>query len=111
MSDHVAAVNEIDLASAYSEYVVKDSRPGYHGWLVNADNIIKLLKMLRDNEGYDLLSSVTSVDYIADGKFEVVYHLSKTIGGSSLELKVQILGKRDDTFSLQCVPWRRIPGT
>ena len=90
MSDHVAAVNEIDLASAYSEYVVKDSRPGYHGWLVNADNIIKLLKMLRDNEGYDLLSSVTSVDYIADGKFEVVYHLNKTIGGSSLELKVQI---------------------
>jgi NADH-quinone oxidoreductase subunit D/NADH-quinone oxidoreductase subunit C/D len=43
----------------------------------------------RDEFGYDYLSSVTGVDYIDDGKFEVVYHAYRTSGGPALVLKAQ----------------------
>jgi NADH-quinone oxidoreductase subunit D/NADH-quinone oxidoreductase subunit C/D len=45
---------------------------------------------LRDEFGYDYLSSVTGVDYLPEGKMEVVYHAYKTTGGPGVVFKVQI---------------------
>ncbi len=56
---------------------------------VKAENLIEVATYLRDEMGYDLLSSVTGVDYLPDNHLEVVYHFYQTIGGPALVLKVQ----------------------
>ncbi|MCJ7584775.1 MAG: NADH-quinone oxidoreductase subunit D [Anaerolineales bacterium] len=66
-----------------------DSRPGYSGWIVEKDNLLEFAAALRDELGYDYLSSVTGVDYLPEGKLEVVYHVYKTTGGPGLVFKVQ----------------------
>ncbi len=65
--------------------------------VVAADKLLQLGRYLRDHEGYDLLSSVTGVDYLgykgrdATNRFEVVYHLYSTRrGGGPLVLKVRM---------------------
>ncbi|MCD6290061.1 MAG: NADH-quinone oxidoreductase subunit D [Anaerolineae bacterium] len=65
--------------------------------IVAADKLLQLGTYLRDHEGYDLLSSVTGVDYLgykgrdASNRFEVVYHLYSTKrGGGPLVLKVRM---------------------
>ncbi len=69
--------------------VTPDTRPGYEGYIVPADFILSLFSRLRDDCGYDYLSSVTGVDYLPEDKMEVVYHLRKLAGGSPMVLKVQ----------------------
>ncbi len=70
--------------------VVADERKGYEGWIVPADQLLDVATALRDEYGYDLLSSVTGVDYLPDAKMEVVYHVYKTSGGPGLVFKVQV---------------------
>lgn len=82
----------IDLQSILDRFgvaVVPDSRPGYSGYVVERGRLLELIQALRDELGYDYLSSVTGVDYIADGKLEAVYHLYKSTGGSALVIKAQ----------------------
>ena len=62
-----ASISTVDLAARFPGIVSADSRPGYHGWIVNADKLIEVATAIRDEFGYDLLSSVTGVDYLADG--------------------------------------------
>jgi len=64
--------------------------------VVARDSLTALATYLRDNEGYDYLSSVTGVDNLTHPKrqdverFEVVYHLYSTErGGGPLVLKVR----------------------
>lgn len=67
---------------------------------VAPDKLLPLLAHLRDQEGYDFLSSVTCVDYVAyKGKlragiaerFDTVYHLySTTKGGGPVRLHVRV---------------------
>jgi len=70
--------------------VVPDERPGYTGWIVEKNGLIEVSTFLRDEIGYDLLSSVTGVDYLDDEKMEVVYQAYKTTGGPGIFFKVQI---------------------
>lgn len=67
-----------------------DTRPGYSGFIVPAENLIELVVNLRDVLKYDYLSSLTGVDYLPEEKLEVVYHLYRTLGGPALVLKVQV---------------------
>ncbi len=78
-----------DLAVHFPGSVTADSRPGYIGWIVNKDKLIEVTTALRDEFGFDLLSSVTGVDYFPE-KMEVVYEAYKTIGGPSVRFKVQV---------------------
>ena len=78
--------------------------------VVAADKVLELGRYLRDHEGYDLLSSVTGVDYLgykgrdATNRFEVVYHLySTTRGGGPLVLKVRTPEAEPTTPSLMPV--------
>lgn len=67
---------------------------------VAPDKLIELLTHLHDSEGYDLLSSVTCVDYSAykgkaragiSERFDVVYHLYSTSkGGGPVRLHVRV---------------------
>jgi NADH-quinone oxidoreductase subunit D/NADH-quinone oxidoreductase subunit C/D len=84
-----ASVSTVDLAARFPGVVSADSRPGYQGWIVNADKLIEVSTAIRDEFGYDLLSSVTGVDYPAEGKMEVAYHAFKTTGGPAFVFKAQ----------------------
>lgn len=80
----------VDLVARFPEKVTADSRPGYSGFIVNKENLVEVATALRDEFGYDLLSNVTGVDYIAENKMEVVYHAFRTTGGPGLVFKVQV---------------------
>ena len=86
----LSAVFQEDLVSRFPDDVEVDNRKGYSGYIVNPKKLVEVAKALRDEMGYDYLSSVTGVDYMPDDKLEVVYHAYKTIGGPAVVFKVQV---------------------
>jgi NADH-quinone oxidoreductase subunit D/NADH-quinone oxidoreductase subunit C/D len=102
MSDTVLDV-ETDLAGRFPEIVIPETRKGYPGYVVKAENLVEVATALRDEMGYDYLSSVTAVDYLAEGKMEVVYHARKTTGGSPLVFRVQVPRDQSTVPSLTSV--------
>ncbi len=80
----------LDLAARFPGAVTPDERPSYSGWMVDKAKLLEFAAFVRDELGYDLLSSITGVDYLDDEKMEVVYHAYKTTGGPALVFKVQI---------------------
>ena len=83
-------ITENELSERFPEAVSVDERKGYSGYLVKAENLIEVATYLRDEMGYDYLSSVTATDYITDDMMEVVYHAFQSTGGSALVFKVQV---------------------
>ena len=90
------------LETRFAELLKRDERPGYSGYLVAADRLLETARALRSNLGYDYLSSVTGVDYLPEGKMEVVYHLYPMSGGPGLVLKTQV--PREDARLPSLVP-------
>ncbi len=78
-----------DLAALVPDAAIADGRTNYSGWIVEKDRLVEVATALRDQLGYDLLSSVTGVDYFPD-KMEVVYQVYKTTGGPGVFFKVQV---------------------
>ncbi len=78
-----------NIETRFPSGVSKDERPGYQGYLVEPGKLIEFATALRDEMGYDYLSSVTAVDYLPDGLLEVVYHAYKSTGGPELVFSVQ----------------------
>jgi NADH:ubiquinone oxidoreductase subunit D/NADH:ubiquinone oxidoreductase subunit C len=76
------------LLERFPDSVVMDERPGFSGIVVQANMLLEVVKDLRDNLGYDYLSSVTAVDDFPEERLEVIYHLFKSIGGAPVEIKV-----------------------
>ena len=83
-------VLEKDIQARFPEAVTADERKGYEGYIVKAENLVEVATALRDEMGYDFLSSVTGVDYLPEGKMEVVYHAFRSTGGPALVFKVQV---------------------
>jgi NADH-quinone oxidoreductase subunit C/D len=79
-----------DIEARFPGAVSVDERPGYEGYIVDVNSLLEFATALRDEFGYDFLSSVTGVDYLPDEKLEVVYHMYKSTGGSALVFKVQV---------------------
>src|ERR1041384_6396341 len=79
-----------DLAARFPGIVTADTRPNYKGWIVPKDNFLEVATVIRDELGYDMLATVTGVDYFPENKMEVVYHAYRTTGGPGLEFKVQV---------------------
>jgi NADH/F420H2 dehydrogenase subunit C len=94
----------LDLAARFPGVVSPDARPGYAGWIIATDKLIDVLTALRDEFGYDLLTSLTGVDYPPD-KMEVVYHLIQTTGGHPLVVKTQI-PRSDPTVPSATAVWK-----
>lgn len=78
------------LTERFPEMVVPDSRAGYGGYIVQPENLLQVVQALKDELGYDYLSSLTGVDYLPENKMEVVYHFYRTTGGGALVLKTQV---------------------
>jgi NADH-quinone oxidoreductase subunit C/D len=78
------------IEERFPETVTRDEREGYEGYLVQPEGLLTFAEALRNELGYDYLSCVTGVDYLPDGKMEVVYHAYRTAGGSALLFKVQV---------------------
>jgi len=70
----------IDLSTLAPGAVRTDPRTNYEGWIVEPSSLIEVATAIRDRLGFDLLSSVTGVDYFPD-MMEVVYHAYRTVGG------------------------------
>ena len=91
------------LKERYPDAVTDDSRENYSGVVVNAENIVDVAAALRDELGFNYLSSVTGVDLIEDNKLEVVYHAYNIEqGGGAVVLHVQV--DRDDPVVPSLVP-------
>jgi len=69
--------HEQEILNRFPDWLSADEREGYHGLMVGSENLLALMETLRDEYGYDFLSSVTGVDYLSEEKMEVVYHLFK----------------------------------
>jgi len=79
------------LKERFPEGVADDSRTGFEGLIVSADKIVEVAQTLRDELGFDYLTSLTGVDLIEEDKMEVVYHAcSIEKQGVPLVLKVQV---------------------
>lgn len=98
-----AAEAAAKLKERFPDEVVDDPREGYEGVVVAADSLVEVATALRDDLGFDYLSSVTGVDLIDDGKLEVVYHAASIDkGGAPLTFKVQV--DRDEPNVPSLVP-------
>jgi NADH-quinone oxidoreductase subunit D/NADH-quinone oxidoreductase subunit C/D len=89
MSDIAQATTVPTLEERFSGKLIPETRSGYQGYIVKSENLIEVATTLRDELGYDYLSSVTAVDYLPEDILEVVYHFYKSTGGGALVLKVQ----------------------
>ena len=79
-----------DLGSRFPGIVSADTRAAYKGWIVPKENLVEVATAIRDEFGYDMLATLTGVDFFPENRMEVVYHAYKTTGGPGLEFKVQV---------------------
>jgi NADH-quinone oxidoreductase subunit C/D len=84
----------VNLPERFPQTLSPDNRVGYSGWTVLPDALPVVARVLRDEEKYAYLSSITGVDYLPEGKLEVVYHFYRPGGGPALVIKTRI--PRDD---------------
>ena len=92
MNEQTAVINGLNqsIIDRFPEWVRIDDREGYEGLIVESTQLVPLMQTLRDEFGYDSLTSVTGVDYLPEEKMEVVYHIYKSTGGSILVIKTQV---------------------
>lgn len=85
-----------DLQQRFPDAVQADTRKGYTGIVVNPDKLVEVATAIRDDLGYNYLSSATAVDYLGQGDhMEMVYHAFRVPeGGPALVFKAQT--KRDE---------------
>ncbi|MCK4898044.1 MAG: NADH-quinone oxidoreductase subunit D [Anaerolineales bacterium] len=82
-------VAKSDLEIRFPDLLTPDDRKGYEGYIVKTENLVEVATALRDEFGFDYLSSLTGVDYLPDDQMEVVYHFYRSTGGSGLVIKAQ----------------------
>jgi len=89
MTEHILEMQNMFI-ERFPNLITQDLRQGFSGYIVQPENLIKVVSQLKDDFGYDYLTSITGVDYISDGLMEVVYHLFRSIGGPGLVIKTQV---------------------
>ena len=57
---------QTEFESRFKGAVIPDERKGYDGFIVQTDKIVEFATVIRDEYGYDYLSSVTGVDYLPE---------------------------------------------
>ncbi len=78
-----------DLATLKERFGDAVQPAEYEGVVIANDVLVEAARFIRDELGYRYLSSVTAVDYIAQGYFEVVYHAYRLEGGGPLVFKAR----------------------
>jgi NADH-quinone oxidoreductase subunit D/NADH-quinone oxidoreductase subunit C/D len=92
-----------EILARFPQFVTVDERKGYEGYIVQSDHLVEVATALRDEFGYDYLTSVTGVDYLPDDFMEVVYHLYRSTGGSGLVIKARSPRQESSVPSLVAV--------
>ncbi len=100
MSEQVASTLEFDLVARFPGWVSAETRPGFSGVIVNAENLLQFARSVRDELGFDYLSMVTAVDFFPEDRFDVVYLAYRTTGGPGIEFKVQTTRENPSVPSL-----------
>jgi NADH-quinone oxidoreductase subunit C/D len=78
------------LKQQYPEWVKDDTRQGYGGVIIDRTHLVEVARTVRDELGFDYLSSATAVDYLGiEDSMEMVYHAYRTSGGPALVFKAQ----------------------
>jgi len=83
------------LKERFPDAVSNDTREGYGGVIVDKSQLLAVAQYVREQLGFDYLSSATAVDYMGEGNhstddhLEMVYHTYRTTGGSALVFKAQ----------------------
>ena len=96
VAEEIDRVDPVEAATAalkerFQEDLADDPRDRFTGLMVPADKLLEVARTLRDELGFNYLSSVTGIDLIEEDKMEVVYHTCSTEkGGGSVVLKVQV---------------------
>jgi NADH-quinone oxidoreductase subunit C/D len=92
------------LKDKYPEAVRDDTRSGYSGIIVDRAALVEVAQAIRDELGFNYLSSATAVDYygISD-HMEMVYHAYRISGGPALVFKAQTPRDRAEVPSLVSV--------
>jgi len=80
----------LDFSERFPGAISAEARPGYSGWIVLPEKLTEFALHVRDELGYDLLSNVVAVDYLAENKMEVVYYAYRTTGGPALIWRTQV---------------------
>src|SRR5579859_5577416 len=79
------------LQARFPGAVKADDRKGYGGIIVSTDKLLEVAQAIRDDYGFNYLSSATAVDYLGQGdQMEMVYHAFRVPeGGPGLVFKAQ----------------------
>jgi len=79
------------LQERFPDAVKADDRKGYQGIIVSTDKLLEVATAIRDEYGFNYLSSATAVDYLGQGdQMEMVYHAFRVPdGGPALVFKAQ----------------------
>src|SRR5947208_11945625 len=79
------------LQARFPDAVKVDDRKGYGGIVVSPDKLVDVAMAIRDDFGFNYLSSATAVDYLGQGDhMEMVYHaFSVPAVGTGLVFKAQ----------------------
>jgi NADH-quinone oxidoreductase subunit C/D len=93
------------LKEKFPGVVSDDTRDGYGGVLIEPKKLRDVATYMRDDLGFDYLSSATAVDYLDEGHhsddhMEMVYHAYRTSGGSALVFKAQTDREKAEVPSL-----------
>jgi len=79
-----------NLSMRFPGAITLPQREGHEGPVVAADRLTEIARYIRDDMGFNHLSSATAVDYAEDGYYEMVYHACSTSrGGRPLVFKAQ----------------------
>ena len=89
MTDEQEKPAVVDPIISQFSGVSVDDREKYEGYIVEPGRLLEFARHVRDELGYDYLSSVTGVDYLPDDMMEVVYHAYRSSGGPALVFKAQ----------------------
>jgi NADH-quinone oxidoreductase subunit D/NADH-quinone oxidoreductase subunit C/D len=89
------------LKQRFPEFVKDDTRTGYSGVIVDTRHLVEVARVIRDELGFDYLSSATAVDYLGiSDHMEMVYHAYSTKGGPALVFKAQTSREKPEIPSL-----------
>jgi NADH-quinone oxidoreductase subunit D/NADH-quinone oxidoreductase subunit C/D len=101
-TDQLDTQGTIDyLTQKYPDAVRPDTRAGYSGVIIDRSRLTAIAREIRDELGYDYLSSATAVDYLGiSDHMEMVYHAYRTTGGPPLVFKAQTARENAEIPSL-----------
>jgi NADH-quinone oxidoreductase subunit C len=76
------------LAAKFSMETVRESRPDQYYVTVKKEELLSLMTVLKENEGFSHLVLLTAVDYIEQGVFQLTYLVNNPVIRADLGLRV-----------------------